>query len=367
MMQMKEKRFLLSGGGTGGHIFPAISIAGEIKHRWPDARILFVGAKNRMEMTQVPAAGFDIIGLPITGLRRSLSVKNLILPIKLIYSLLRCFSILLKFKPSAVIGTGGFASAPVVIAAGLMRLPVFVQEQNSFAGLSNRLAGRFAKKVFVAFEGMDRQFPPQKVVVTGNPVRQEILKTNEIPSGIAERYRLNVQKPTLLVVGGSLGAAKINETIDRFTDSILPIANLIWVCGKLYYNRYRIKYTDNMEGFYLTDFIPDLYQLYPVADLVISRAGAGTLSELAVAQKACILIPSPNVAENHQYKNAMAFGNSGAAVVVTEDQLDSLPSVIDDLIKNPEKRKNLEKNIRQFARPDATKQIVDYIAKYLQT
>lgn len=357
---------MLSGGGTGGHIFPALSIAGELRRRMPDADILFVGAHGRMEMTQVPAAGYPIVGLPITGLKRSLSIDNLFLPFKLLHSIFKCFGLLNTFNPEAVIGTGGFASGPLVLAAGLRGIPVFIQEQNSYAGIANRLAARFAKKIFVAFEGMEKYFPKQKIIQTGNPIRPEITENTAKDPSVAGHYCIDPTKPTVLVVGGSLGALKINEAIDHLIADIAQKANIVWICGKSYYPRYQSKYPTNRTGFYLAAFSSDLYKIYPWADIVISRAGAGTLSELAVARKACILIPSPNVAENHQFKNALAFVEKHAAVMVTEDTIDRLGEVLFALLEDPNKRASLEHNIHQLSKPNATAHITSEILNTLE-
>ncbi|MFN3952621.1 MAG: undecaprenyldiphospho-muramoylpentapeptide beta-N-acetylglucosaminyltransferase [Thermaurantimonas sp.] len=364
-MSRNAHRFMLSGGGTGGHIFPALSIADELRRRLPDARLLFVGAVGRMEMTRVPAAGYPIVGLPIEGFDRTRLFKNLLLPFKLLYSILKCFVMLMRFRPHAVIGTGGFASAPLILASGLVGIPVFVQEQNSYAGITNRIAGRFAKKVFVAYEGMEKHFSPSKIRLTGNPIRPEISKEAVRNPDIAKRFNIDVQKPTLLAVGGSLGAKIINQTIDTLVPELTNRANLIWICGKAYYPTYALKYPTMIMGFYLSAFEEDLYVVYPWADVVVSRAGAGTLSELAAAGKACILIPSPNVAENHQVKNALAFSEKGAARVVTEDRIQELSSAVFHLLESPEERQHLSENILKLARPDATSQIVTEILNTL--
>lgn len=365
-MSRKAHRFMLSGGGTGGHIFPALSIADELKRRLPDARVLFVGAVGRMEMTRVPAAGYPIVGLPIEGFDRTHLFKNILLPFKLTYSMLKCFVLLLRFRPHAVIGTGGFASAPLILVSGLTGIPVFVQEQNSYAGITNRIAGRLAKKVFVAYEGMEKQFPPSKIRLTGNPIRPEITKDAVRNPDIAKRFNIDVQKPTLLVVGGSLGAKTINQAIDTLVPELANKANLIWICGKIYYPIYSLKYPSLKSGFYLSAFEDQLYTVYPWADVVVSRAGAGTLSELAAAGKACILIPSPNVAENHQEKNSLAFFEKGAARVITEDQIQELSSVVNLLLESPEERHRLSQNILKLARPDATSQIVTEVLNTLK-
>lgn len=365
-MRRKKPGFMLSGGGTGGHIFPALSIADELKKRLPEADILFVGALGRIEMSRVPAAGYPIVGLPMTGMQRSLSLKNFLLPFKLVYSLIRCFVLISRFRPQAVIGTGGFASAPLVLASGILRIPVFIQEQNSHAGITNRLAARISQLVFVAYEDMEKYFPKTKIRLTGNPIRQEIINYKVRNPEIADQYRINPDRPTVLVVGGSLGAMKINQIIDSLVDDIVQRANLIWICGRTYYSKYIHKYPLSKGGFYLKDFDDQLFKIYPWADIVISRAGAGTLSELAAAGRACILIPSPNVAENHQLKNALAFYEKGAARIVTEDRIEELRPTLNQLLESPEERQRLSKNILKLARPDATSRIVSEILNTLK-
>ncbi|GCD77927.1 UDP-N-acetylglucosamine--N-acetylmuramyl-(pentapeptide) pyrophosphoryl-undecaprenol N-acetylglucosamine transferase [Thermaurantimonas aggregans] len=354
---------MLSGGGTGGHIFPALSIADELKRRLPEAKFLFVGALGRMEMTQIPNAGYEIVGLPITGLQRSFSLKNFLVPFKLLYSIVKSIALLRHFKPNAVIGTGGFASGPLVMAAGLLNIPVFLQEQNSYPGIVNRWAGRFARKIFVAYEGMDKYLPAEKILITGNPIRAEIVTTKQKDPKVAAKFLIDPSKPTVLVVGGSLGARSINQAIDSLVNEIQEKANLVWICGKIYFDTYRKKYPINKSRFYLDAFAADLYEVYPWAEIVISRAGAGTLSELSAAGKACILIPSPNVAENHQLKNAKAFAEKKAAIVIEEKNLSSLKDTLMMLLTSAEARVQLEQNIKLLAKPDATQKIADEILK----
>lgn len=365
-MSRKVPRFMLSGGGTGGHIYPALSIANELKRRLPDVELLFVGALGRMEMNRIPAEGYKIVGLPIQGFQRSLTFKNFLLPFMLIFSLIKCFVLIVQFRPRAVVGTGGYASAPLMLASGLAGIPIFIQEQNSYAGITNRIAGRLAKKVFVAYEDMDNQFSSSKIRLTGNPIRPEITKDADKEPQTAKRLNIDVLKPTLLVVGGSLGSMKINQAIDNLVDEITKTANLVWICGRTYYARYKQKYSNLNMGFYLSAYEDQLFKIYPWADVVISRAGAGTLSELAAAGKACILIPSPNVAENHQVKNAMAFFQKGAARVVTEDQIQDLKAIAKHLLESPEERQRLSDNILKLARPDATSHIVTEILNALK-
>ncbi|MFN4299270.1 MAG: undecaprenyldiphospho-muramoylpentapeptide beta-N-acetylglucosaminyltransferase [Thermaurantimonas sp.] len=365
-MSRKPMKFMLSGGGTGGHIFPALSIADELKKRLPEAKFLFVGALGRMEMSQIPRAGYQIVGLPITGIQRSFSFKNILVPFKLLYSIVKSIALLRHFKPIAVIGTGGFASGPLVLAAGLLKIPVFLQEQNSFPGIVNRWAVHFARKIFVAYEGMEKYLPAQKILITGNPIRDEIVNSNKKDPEIATKFMIDPSKPTVLVVGGSLGARSINQAIDSLVYEIQDKANLVWICGKIYFDTYRKKYPENICGFYLDAFTADLYKLYPWADVVISRAGAGTLSELSAAGKACILIPSPNVAENHQFKNAMAFAEKKAAIVIEEKKLSSLLDNLMMLLTSAEARAQLEQNIKLLSKPDATKKIADEILKDLK-
>lgn len=357
-------RFLISGGGTGGHIFPAVSIGQELQRRLPGADIRFVGARGRMEMQRVPAAGFPITGLPIAGLQRKKWWKNLALPYKIAASLYQSYRLLKRFKPHAVIGTGGYASLPLLWTAQRLGIPTYVQEQNSFPGMTNKLLGKKARRVFTAYDEAAAYFPPGKAVLTGNPVRSD-LSHRLPPAAEAKRhFGLDDAKPVILVLGGSLGAAAINRQVARWIQEGLPAnAQMIWQTGKLYYDRYK-----HLErpGVRIVPFIKEMDRAYAAADLIISRAGAGTLSELALVGKPVILIPSPNVAEDHQTKNARAFSRHEAAVLLPEKQLDRLPAEVEKLLADEALRRRLAENIKKQARPDATRHIVDHILNDLQ-
>ena len=354
------KRFILSGGGTGGHIFPAIAIADEIKRRLPEAEILFVGAKDRMEMQKVPQAGYPIEGLWISGLQRKLTWQNLLFPLKFIHSLLKSRQIIKRFKPDAVIGTGGFASGAVVKVAGQMGIPTFIQEQNSYAGITNKMLAAKAKKICVAYDGMEAFFPKEKIVKTGNPIRGGLIDIQQHRTEGRVRFHLNTEQKTLLVLGGSLGARRINQLIE----AQLPLfeqlgVQVLWQCGKLYYDDYK-KY--NSEQVRVLAFIDKMEEAYAVADMIISRAGASSVSELCVVGKPVIFIPSPNVAEDHQTKNARAIADKGAAILLRESELDnSFANTFSKLISSEAQQEALSANIKALAQPNATKEIVDLI------
>ena len=354
------KRFILSGGGTGGHIFPAIAIADEIKRRLPEAEILFVGAKDRMEMQKVPQAGYPIEGLWISGLQRKLTWQNLLFPLKFIHSLLKSRQIIKRFKPDAVIGTGGFASGAVVKVAGQMGIPTFIQEQNSYAGITNKMLAAKAKKICVAYDGMEAFFPKEKIVKTGNPIRGGLIDIQRHRTEGGVRFHLNTEQKTLLVLGGSLGARRINQLIE----AQLPLfeqlgVQVLWQCGKLYYDDYK-KY--NSEQVRVLAFIDKMEEAYAVADVIISRAGASSVSELCVVGKPVIFIPSPNVAEDHQTKNARAIADKGAAILLRESELDnSFANPFSKLISSEAQQEALSANIKALAQPNATKEIVDLI------
>ncbi len=361
---MGNYRFILSGGGTGGHIHPAIAIANELKRRHPAAEFLFVGAKDRMEMEKVPKAGYRIEGLWISGLQRNLSLKNLLFPIKLICSLLRSKKILKQFMPHAVVGTGGFASGPLLKVASGIGLPCLLQEQNSYAGITNRWLKDKVEKICVAYDGMDRFFPKDKIVLTGNPVRQDLVHI-EIKRKEALRYfELDSKKGTLLILGGSLGAGRINELVEQ---KLPMFANwnlqIIWQCGKNYFETYKKYQNKNVKIF---TFLNRMDAAFAASDTVISRAGAGTVSELCLVGKPVLFIPSPHVAEDHQTKNAMALVHKNAAIMLSEDQLAlHFDRVIEGLIKSKEERKTLANNISSLAKPHATSDIVDQIEQLL--
>lgn len=363
---MKQYKFILSGGGTGGHIYPAIAIANELKSRFPDAEFLFVGAKDKMEMQKVPQAGYKIIGLWIAGLQRRLTFDNTLFPIKLISSLLKSRTIIKNFKPDVVIGTGGFASGPLLQVAAIAGIPTLIQEQNSYPGITNKLLSKNANKICVAYENLERFFPKHKMILTGNPVRQDLIDIDSKRKEALQYFNLDPNKQTLLVLGGSLGARRLNQLIAK---EILTFAahniQVIWQCGKLYFDEY--KRVEENENIQIHSFIDRMDLVYAAADIVISRAGASSVSELCIVGKPVIFIPSPNVAEDHQTKNAQAVVDKKGALLLKESELDSQFSVVfESLVKDPEKQKQLGKNIKQLALPEATKQIVDEIVKLIR-
>lgn len=354
------KRFIISGGGTGGHIFPAIAIADELKRRLPDAEILFVGAKDRMEMQKVPQAGYPIEGLWISGLQRKLSWQNLLFPLKFISSLLKSRSIIKRFKPDAVIGTGGFASGAVVKVAGQMGIPTFIQEQNSYAGITNKMLAKNAHKICVAYDAMEQFFPKEKIVKTGNPIRDGLLNIAQYRSEGLSYFHLDSQQKTLLVLGGSLGARRINQLIEQQLPLFEQLGvQVLWQCGKLYYEEYK-KY--NSEQVRVLAFIDRMELAYAAADVIISRAGASSVSELCVVGKPVIFIPSPNVAEDHQTKNARAIADKQAAILLRESELnEQFADTFSKLIADEAQQEALSAHIKALAQPNATKDIVNLI------
>ena len=363
---MGNYKFILSGGGTGGHIYPAIAIANEIKRRHPDAEFLFVGAKDRMEMEKVPQAGYKIEGLWITGLQRKLTLANLMFPVKLISSLIKAGKIVSRFKPDVVVGTGGFASGPLLKVASGRGIPCVLQEQNSYAGITNKLLKNKVEKICVAYDGMQRFFPLEKIVKTGNPVRGDLVKVCDSKTEAMEFFGLSAEKSTLLVLGGSLGARRINQLIEQKLDFFKALnIQLIWQCGKFYFEEYK-KYDSNEVKVF--DFLNRMDLTYSAADIIISRAGAGSVSELCIVGKPVIFIPSPNVAEDHQTKNAEALVKEDAAILIKENDLDtSFDTVFSNLYQSEEVQNKLAKNIKKLALPDATKHIVDEILKLVNS
>lgn len=363
-MSRRNKHIIISGGGTGGHIFPAIAIAKELRNRLPEARILFIGAKGRMEMEKVPEAGFEIKGLWISGLRRDLSPGNLIFPLKLISSLIKSWSIQRSFKPDVVIGVGGFASGPALRVAGWRGTPTLIQEQNSFPGITNRLLANRACRICVAYPGMERYFPAEKIVVTGNPIRSEVIDIQGKRQQGAERFGMDPDRQTLLIVGGSQGALAINEAIlahlGYFKSTGLQV---VWQTGPVFHPKAEemLKAMDcpQIKAF---SFIKEMDLAYALSDVVISRAGAIASAELAAAGKPVIFVPLPTAAEDHQTRNARAFADKDAAILLPNDHIkDELPRVLDALLKDAGRLEKLAAHIREFARPDATARICDEI------
>lgn len=362
---MGNYRFILSGGGTGGHIYPAIAIANELKRRYPNAVFLFVGAKDKMEMEKVPQAGYEIEGLWISGLQRKLTLKNILFPIKLIYSLARARNIVKKFKPHMAIGTGGFASGPLLHVASKRGIPCVLQEQNSFAGVTNKLLAGRAQKICVAYDGMERFFPAKKVVKTGNPVRSDLVNIKDDKETSVEFFGLDGDKKVLLVLGGSLGARRMNQLIEEKLPLFEKLGiQVLWQCGKLYFEEYK-KYDSTTVK--VQPFIAAMAKAYASADFIVSRAGAGSVSELCLVGKPTLFIPSPNVAEDHQTKNAEALVNKAAALMVKENQLyGEFDSFFGELVGSAAQQKSLADNIRELAMPRATAHIVDEIEKLLK-
>lgn len=350
------KRIIISGGGTGGHIFPAIAIANALKKLDPATEILFVGALGRMEMEKVPAAGYKIIGLDIQGIQRSAIWKNVMFPIKLLKSVRKSVSIIRDFKPDAAVGVGGYASGPLLYAASLKGIPCLIQEQNSYAGVTNKWLAKKVKKICVAFDGMEKFFPAGKIIKTGNPIRKESVDIagKRLPS--VEAFKLNPDKPTILITGGSLGAGTLNKSVMGGMDKIIAAdVQIIWQTGKYYYKGIIEKLGENYHpNVKVMEFLNRMDQAYAAADVIISRAGAGTIAELCVIKKPVILVPSPNVAEDHQTKNAMALMQTNAAVLVTDrDAEEKLIDVALELLKDKEQQKTLSDNIGKLALPQA--------------
>jgi UDP-N-acetylglucosamine--N-acetylmuramyl-(pentapeptide) pyrophosphoryl-undecaprenol N-acetylglucosamine transferase len=363
---MKQSvNILLSGGGTGGHIYPAVAIANELKLRNPQSRFLFVGARGRMEMEKIPQLGYEIEGLNISGLQRSLSLRNLSFPFKLIQSLIRADQIIKNFKPNVVIGTGGFASGPTLYMASKRKIPSLIQEQNSYPGITNKLLAKKADRICVAYDGLEKYFPAEKLIKTGNPVRQDLLDINTKREEALAHFNLDKNKRTLVILGGSLGARAINSAVEGNLSAVVKFnVQVIWQSGKLYYEEYR-KYND-IRGVQVHEFIEKMDLLYAAADIIISRAGAGTISELCIVGKPVIFIPSPNVAEDHQTKNAASVSDQDAAILLKESDIDQFAKVVGDLVDNEEVQISLGKNIKKLALPDATKRIADEVEKILK-
>lgn len=357
---MKYK-IIISGGGTGGHIYPAISIANTIKQKYPNSEILFVGATGRMEMEKVPAAGYEIVGLPVIGLQRKLSHKLIKFAWRLFISLAKAGKIIRNFKPHAVVGVGGYVSAPVLRRASRKGIPCMIQEQNSFPGIANKMLGKSVDKICVAYPGLEKWFPKEKIVFTGNPVRQDITETQPKAEEAMEHFGLQPDKPVILVLGGSLGARTINQALGKHFNSIVKEEiQLIWQTGKTGFEQAVSSVPENSRGIKVLEFVYRMDFAFAVADVVISRAGASTISELCLVKKPCIFVPSPNVAEDHQRKNAMALVNENAAGMVEDHEAVGklVPEAI-DLVKDKDKQNMFSENIVRFAKPGAATQIVD--------
>lgn len=374
-------RIIISGGGTGGHIFPAVSIANAIRELCPEAEILFVGAEGRMEMQRVPDAGYRIIGLPVAGFDRQHLWKNFAVIIKLLRSQWKARKIIKEFRPQVAVGVGGYASGPTLKTAGMMGIPTLIQEQNSYAGVTNKLLAQKADRICVAYEGMEKFFPAEKILLTGNPVRQTLLNDPITREEAAHLFSLDPSRKTILILGGSLGARTINQTLTAGLAQIkaYPEVQFIWQTGKIYIEQVKAAITaftgeavrntrvSNLPNLYVTDFIKNMNSAYTLADLVISRAGAGSISEFCLLGKPVILVPSPNVAEDHQTKNALALVNKDAALYIKDAEaqeklLDTaLATVTDD-----EQLKQLSQNISKLALPDSARIIAQEVLKLIK-
>ena len=371
-MEYRKLRVIISGGGTGGHIFPALSIANKLKELNPETDILFVGADGRMEMEQVPAAGYKIVGLPVAGLQRKLTLSNFALPFKVLKSISMAKKLIREFKPDIAIGVGGYASAPLLWAAGRLGVPTLIQEQNGFAGLTNKIVGKKALKICVAYDNMERFFPADRIIFTGNPIRKEIVPaTQQMKEEAYKFYGLDPQKKHIFVVGGSLGSATLNNAMKKWiTDGCPGGENLeiIWQCGKYYKASIDSFMQEHaVTGIQHSDFIQRMDLAYAAADVVISRSGASSVSELCAAHKASIFVPSPNVAEDHQTHNAMALVSKDAALMVRDrDANEKLLSTACGLLENPEKIATLEKNIATLARTEAAMDIAKEVYTVLE-
>ncbi|SHI30394.1 UDP-N-acetylglucosamine-N-acetylmuramylpentapeptide N-acetylglucosamine transferase [Tangfeifania diversioriginum] len=366
---MKIERVIISGGGTGGHIFPALAIAGEIGNRFPDAEILFVGALGRMEMERVPAAGYKIIGLPVMGFPRKPGLKMLKFVTSLLKSNRLAKKIINEFNPQIAIGVGGFASGPLLRAAAKKQILTLIQEQNSYAGITNRLLGKKAGAICVAYDKMERYFPAEQIVFTGNPVRENLLKKIDDRKEALSFFGLKEEDKVVLVIGGSLGARSINNAMLKNVEVMAKSGvQFIWQTGSIYYCEITEKMKDaTPDNLHIHEFLSRMDLAYAASGVVISRAGAGTISELCLVGKPSILVPSPNVAEDHQTKNAMALAEKNAAIMIPDHKIDEqlLPEAI-RLINNPEECSRLSLEIKKLAKPDATRHIVDEAEKLLK-
>ena len=365
MNSNRPYRIMISGGGTGGHIYPAISIAQALEAQGP-VELLFVGAQGKMEMKKVPEAGYKIVGLWISGLQRKLSLQNLMFPFKVISSIFKSHSLIRNFKPDAVIGVGGYASGPLLYVASRKKIPTLIQEQNSYAGLTNKWLSKRVNKICVAHEGMEKYFPREKLIVTGNPVRNTIILDPSRKPDAYAFFGFDSAKPALLMTGGSLGARTLNEAmlagLDSFESNGIQI---IWQTGGFYFEEMKKRTADKpMTKVKMVDFLREMDLAYAIADVVIARAGALSIAELELTGKASILIPSPNVAEDHQTLNAQALESREAAILLKDmDAIAQLESIVLDLLSNVRKRETLERNIKALAKPDAAKTIAQEILK----
>ena len=379
MGKYRKIRAIISGGGTGGHIFPALSIANKLRELNPETEILFVGAEGRMEMERVPAAGYEIVGLPVAGLQRKLTLSNLALPFKVIRSIRIAKKVIREFRPDIAIGVGGYASAPLLWAASRLGVPTLIQEQNGFAGLTNKILGKNAKAICVAYEGMERFFPADRIILTGNPIRKEIVPaTDQMKQEAMSFYNLDPDRKHIFIVGGSLGSRTLNNAMKKWISEGCPSGEgleIIWQCGK-YYKPSVDAFMKEAQGkglggeclkyIHHSDFIKRMDLAYAAADIVISRSGASSISELCAAHKASIFVPSPNVTEDHQTHNAMALVRKDAGMIVKDSEAEEkLMKTACGLIENPERIALMEKNIAALAKTEAAQEIVDEAYKII--
>lgn len=361
-------RVIISGGGTGGHIYPAIAIANKLKERMPETEILFVGARGKMEMQKIPEAGFPIKGIWISGIQRKRSITNLLFPFKLLISLVQSWLIIIKFRPDVAVGVGGFASGPLLWTTSLFRIPTLIQEQNSYAGITNKLLAKKANTICVAYDNMERFFPKEKIVKTGNPVREDILNIENKRSLALKFFDFEKDKKTIFVMGGSQGARMINFSVyNKIKKIIDEDIQLVWQIGKIYFDDYEQKMKSyDVSRIRMYDFLREIDLAYAVADVIVSRAGALSISELAIVGKPTVLVPSPNVAEDHQTQNAKALTSQDAAILITDDEApEKMIERALDILKDKKGMEQLSSNIKKMALLNAAEKIVNEIEKLL--
>jgi len=369
MSKTDTYRVIIGGGGTGGHIYPAISIANALCELRPDTEILFVGAKGKIEMEKVPEAGYEIRGLPVAGFQRRITLKNISVILKLVKSMRMARQIIRTFNPDIAVGVGGYASGPILRAASGRRVPTLIQEQNSYAGVTNRLLAAKANRICVAYEGMEKYFPSEKIILTGNPIRQDLILPVKEKAASMAHFSLDKQKPVILLIGGSLGALTLNESIQMHIDTIKNSnVQLIWQTGRYYYEDALTAWKKSgAENIRLMPFISEMNRAFQVADLIISRAGAGTISELCMVGKPVILVPSPNVAEDHQTSNARALTAQDAAIHVQDKEArEKLVDLALELLGDESRKKQLSKNIQSLAIPDSAARIAKEVMKIIE-
>lgn len=370
MMEKRQNKYkvIISGGGTGGHVFPAISIANALKEKLTETDFLFVGAIGKMEMEKVPEAGYKIIGLPVAGFQRRITWKNVAFFFKLLKSMQMAKKLVSKFNPDIAIGVGGYASGPVVKAAAKKKIPVLIQEQNSYAGMTNRMLSKSAEKICVAYEGMDKYFPAEKIILTGNPIRQNLVLTENEKGASIKHFGLKSDQKVVLIIGGSLGAGSLNNSIIKELSRIAESdIQLLWQCGKYYYEKAQLALQNySAENIILLPFIKEMSRAYQVADVIVSRAGAGTISELCLVGKPVILVPSPNVTENHQMSNAKALSKVNAAELIPDNEVEKeLLKRILNLTNDQQRRNELSENIKKLSIPDAADRIAAEVKNIL--